>query len=34
MVETFKTIEAGKELVRTECFEKGCGINLSAPTEE
>jgi magnesium transporter len=34
MVEIFKTIEAGKELVKTECFEKGCWINITAPTEE
>lgn len=34
MMEVFKTAEPGHELVRTDIIEKGCWINLIAPTME
>jgi magnesium transporter len=34
MMEIFKTIETSKELVKSDKIEKGCWVNLVAPTEE
>ena len=34
MLEIFKTVEHGSELLSIECIEKGCWINLTAPVEE
>lgn len=34
MVEIFKTIEPKNELVKIDHFERGCWINISAPTDE
>jgi len=34
MMEIFKTIEASKDLVKSDKIEKGCWVNLVAPTEE
>lgn len=34
MLEIFKTSENGKELIKLEEIEKGCWINITAPTQE
>lgn len=34
MVQIFKTVEPGNELVQIDKIEKGCWINITAPTEE
>ncbi|NLN66406.1 MAG: magnesium transporter CorA family protein [Clostridiaceae bacterium] len=34
MVEIFLTVEPKKEIIQIDHFEKGCWINISAPTEE
>jgi len=34
MIQIFKTVEPGNELVQIETIEKGCWINITAPTED